>query len=107
MEPPSATILLHRRPNVVQPLWVYTVEVDDRVAAHLVFAQREAVEVPVGRHSVQAKVLWWSSRVLPVELGAGESVTVEIAPDVRHLWNMAVRPSRFLRIDVARDRKVV
>jgi hypothetical protein len=101
MEQSPATIHLHRRVKPVQPLLVYTVDIDGRAAAELAVAQRRSVEVTPGRHRVQAKVLWMSSPDLEVEVDLGASVTIEIGPDMKHLWNMFARPKKFLRVDAA------
>jgi hypothetical protein len=101
MKQPTATIHLHRRTNVVQPLIVYLVEVDGEVAASLTVGQRQAVSVAPGRHRLQAKALFWASPELEVEVEADASLTVEIAPDVKHLWNMVLRPSTFLQVEQA------
>jgi hypothetical protein len=99
MEQPTATLILHRRPNVVGPLWVYTVEIDGSLAARLAVSQRQSVTVTPGRHSVQARILWWSSPTLEVDVEPGATLTVEIAPDVKHLWNMVVKPQAFLHVE--------
>ena len=99
MEQPTATLQLHRRANAVGPLWVYTVEVDGSLAARLAVSQRQSVAVTPGRHSVQAKALWWSSGTLEVDVQPGTTLTLEIAPDVKHLWNMAVKPRTFLHVE--------
>ncbi len=99
MESESATILLHRRPSLVQPALAYKVEVDERPSARLWAGQRQAVNASPGRHKIQAKVLWMSSPSLTVEVEAGQSQTVTIAPDVRHIWNMFLRPNHFLRVE--------
>jgi hypothetical protein len=101
MEQPSTSIHLHRRVRPVQPLLVYTVDIDGRPAAELAVAQHRSVEVAPGRHHVQANVLWMSSPDLEVEVEAGASVTVEIGPDMKHLWNMFARPRTFLRVEAA------
>jgi hypothetical protein len=99
MEQPMATIVLHRRPNVVQPLWVYTVEIDGSPAARLAVSQHEAIAVLPGRHRVQAKALLWSSPSLEVDVEPGSTLTVEIGPDVKHMWNMVVHPRSFLHVE--------
>jgi hypothetical protein len=99
MESPRASILLHRRINAVQPALLYAVNIDERRVGRLAVSQRQTVGVAPGRHTVQAKVLWMSSPELAVDVAPGQSVHVEIGPDVRHLWNMAFRPHRFLRVD--------
>ena len=101
MEQPSATLHLHRRVKPVQPLLVYAVEIDGRPVAELAVAQHRSVEVVPGRHHVQAKVLWMSSPELEVDLEAGSEVTIEIAPDMKHLWNMFARPKTFLHVEAA------
>lgn len=101
MEQPAATILLHRRFNPVQPLLVYTVEVDGRPEAELALSQRRSVQVTPGRHRLQAKVLWMSSQALEVEVEPGASLSVEIGPDVKHLWKMVASPKTFLRVEAA------
>jgi hypothetical protein len=103
MNASQAQILLHRRVSVVQPALRYAVEVDERLVRRLAVSQRHAVDVTPGRHNVQAKVLWMSSPALAVDVAPGESLHVDIKPDVRHLWNMFVRPSRFLRVDAVSD----
>jgi hypothetical protein len=95
----NARIVLHRRINVVQPVLLYRVNVDDQQVARLAVSQRRTVGVAPGRHTVQAKVLWMSSPEFAVDVADGQSVQVDIGPDVRHLWNMALRPRRFLRVD--------
>jgi hypothetical protein len=99
MNSPNATILLHRQINVVQPALLYRVNVDEHQVARLAISQRRTVGVAPGRHTVQARVLWMSSPELAVDVADGQSVQIDIAPDVRHLWNMAFRPRRFLRVD--------
>lgn len=99
MEQPTATIHLHRRLNVVQPLWVYTVEIDGSVVARLTVSQRQSLAVTPGRHRVQARALWWSSPALEVDVAPGATLTVEIGPDVKHLWNMIVSPGTFLHVE--------
>ena len=99
MNSPTATILLHRRTNVVQPALLYRVNVDEQQVARLAISQRRTVGVAPGRHTVQARVLWMSSPELAVDVVDGQSVQIDIGPDVRHLWNMAFRPRRFLRVD--------
>lgn len=103
MKQPTATIVLHRRLNPVQPLLAYTVEVDRRSAAQLAVAQRRAIEVSPGRHRVQAKVLWMSSRPVDVDVEPGGSLTVEVGPDVRHLWKMVTSPKTFLHVEAERS----
>lgn len=98
----TATIILHRRANVVQPLIVYLAEVDGQVAAGLTVGERHSVAVTPGRHTVQAKALFWSSPKVEVDVAPEGSLTVEIAPDVRHLWNMIVRRGSFLHVEVGR-----
>jgi hypothetical protein len=107
MEPLDARILLHRRINVVQPALLYRVNVDERQVARLAVSQRRTVGVLPGRHTVQAKVLWMSSPELPVDVAPGQSVQVDIGPDVRHLWNMALRPHRFLRLDAVQEDRLL
>lgn len=104
MEKTTATIVLHRRPNVVQPLWVYTVEIDGNPAARLAVSQRQTVAVLPGRHRVRAKALLWSSGTLEVEVERGSTLTVEIGPDVKHLWNMVLNPRTFLHVAVGTRR---
>lgn len=99
MEQPTATIVLHRRPNVVQPLWIYTVEIDGSPAAHLAVSQRQSVAVSAGRHHVQAKALFWSSRIVECDVAPGSTLAVEIGPDVKHLWNMVISPRTFLHVE--------
>lgn len=101
MEEPTATIVLHRRPNIVQPLWIYTIEVDGNWVARLAVSGRESVDVTSGRHVVRARALWWSSPALEVDVEPGGSLTLEVAPDVKHLWNMVVRPRGFLHVEAA------
>jgi hypothetical protein len=90
---------LHRRINVVQPALRYRVSVDEQQVVRLAVSRRCAVGVAPGRHTVRAKVLWMSSPALAVDVADGQSVQVDISPDVRHLWNMAFRPRQFLRVD--------
>lgn len=99
MEQPMAIIVLHRRPNAIQPLWVYTVEIDGSLAARLAVSQREAISVLPGPHRVQAKALFWSSPSLEVDVEPGSTLTVEIGPDIKHLWNMVVHPRSFLHVE--------
>jgi hypothetical protein len=99
MNSPNATIFLHRRINVVQPALRYRVNVDEQLVARLAVSQCRTVGVAPGRHTVQATVLWMSSPELDVDVADGQSVRIDIGPDVRHLWNMAFRPRRFLRVE--------
>jgi hypothetical protein len=99
MEQSTATIHLHRRPTVVQPLWIYTVEVDGSPVACLTVSHRQSVDVPPGHHRVRARALWWASPTLELDVEPGASLSVDIGPDVRHLWNMVVRPSAFLQVE--------
>jgi hypothetical protein len=101
METENATILLHRRANVVQPVLVYRVEIDEHLEARHAVSQRPAAMVPAGQHKVKARVMCWSSLAQPVNVAPGETVTVDIGPDVRHLWNMFVKPYRFIKVNVA------
>jgi hypothetical protein len=103
MNEPHAQILLHRRVSPVQPALLYRVEVDHRPVTRLAVSQRHTVEVAAGRHSIQAKVLWMSSPTLAVDVAAGQSLHVDVKPDVHHLWNMALRPKQFLRVNVSGD----
>lgn len=61
MNSSTATILLHRRINVVQPALFYRVIVDEQQVARLAVSQRRTVGVAPGRHTLQARVLWMSS----------------------------------------------
>lgn len=97
----TATLQLRRRLNVVHPLIVYVVEIDGQVAAELTIGKRDSVAVVPGRHRLQVKALFWSSRELEVEVEAGQTSTIEIAPDVRHLWRMVVKPGTFLHMERA------
>jgi hypothetical protein len=99
MDEHQAQILLHRRVSPMQPALLYTVEVDEQPVTRLAVSQRYALEVTPGRHKIQAKVLWMSSPALAVDVAAGQSLHVDVKPDVRHVWNMALRPKHFLRID--------
>ena len=101
MEQQAATIHLHRRLRPVQPLLIYAVHVDGLPVAELAVAQSCSLQVAPGLHQVQARVLWMSSLNLEVEVDAGTSVTVEISPDMRHLWNMFARPKKFLQVQAA------
>lgn len=101
MEQSPGTIHLHRRARPVQPLLVYSVDLDGRPAAELAVAQHRSLEVTPGRHRLQAKVLWMSSPDLEVQVDSGASVMIEIGPDMKHLWNMFARPRRFLLVEAA------
>ncbi|MEO8749388.1 MAG: hypothetical protein ABI384_03230 [Allobranchiibius sp.] len=61
------------------------------------------MEVAAGQHRIQAKVLWMSGPTLTVDLAPGQSLHVDVKPDVRHLWNMTLRPKQFLRLDAPGD----
>lgn len=87
---------------MVQPLIVYFIEIDGEEATSLTAGQRDTVDVSPGRHRLQAKSLFWSSPELEVNVDAGSMLTVDVAPDVKRLWNLVVRRHAFLHLEEVR-----
>ncbi len=99
---PTAAIQIHRRPTVVQPLMVYFIEIDGEEAASLTPGQRDTVHVTPGPHRLQAKALFWSSPELEVNVDAGALLIVDVAPDVKRLWNLVAHRHAFLHVEEVR-----
>ncbi|SDO22397.1 hypothetical protein [Geodermatophilus sp. DSM 45219] len=78
----------------------YEVLVDGRVAGRLRRGEDLRLDVPAGRHSVQARIDWTGSPPVEVDVPPAGSVTVTVTPDdpVRGLFSS----DRYLRVRVRR-----
>jgi hypothetical protein len=97
----SSTIEIQRRPSVVQPALRYRVLIDGVVVAKLALSQHHGATVTPGRHSVQVKVLWMSSKPHAVDVEPDEVVKVDVWLDAKHFWTEFTRPATFLHAEFA------
>jgi hypothetical protein len=97
----TSAIEIHRRASVVQPALRYRVLIDGVVVSKLALSQHHVATVTPGRHSIQVKVLWMSSKSLTVDVAPREVVKVDVWPDAKHFWNEFTKPTTFLRTELA------
>jgi hypothetical protein len=97
----TSAIEIHRRPSLVQPALRYRVLIDGVTVSKLALSQDHVATVASGRHSIQIRVLWMSSKELAVEVAPNEVVKVDVWPDAKHFWNEFTQPASFLRLEVA------
>jgi len=72
------------------------IEVDGETVARLRCNASEAVDVPVGVHTLRARMDWTRSEPLQVTLSDGDSVAVETAITWRAFTGMITNPSTAL-----------
>jgi hypothetical protein len=79
-----------------------TFVVDGRVVARLRRGTSQQIEVAAGRHRLRVRTDWQRSRVIEVEFGPDERVTVEgtVPPGSATFTSMFVRPGEALELKV-------
>jgi hypothetical protein len=96
---PSGELVVSRPAGWYQDLLRrYEVVVDGRVAGRLRRGEELRVDVPAGRHRVQARIDWTGSPPVEVDVPPSGTVTVTVTPDdpVRGLFSS----DRYLRLRV-------
>ncbi len=97
----ASMIEVRRRPAIVQPATRYKVLIDGVVVGKLALAQHLRAPVAPGRHSVQVKVYWMSSKPLVVDVAPGEVASIDVWPDAKHFWREFIKPATFIRAELA------
>ncbi len=75
-------IEIKRRPQYFACLRTYEIIVDDKKEANVKNAETKILELPPGQHTVLAKLDWCKSKVVTVNIKAGETTTLYTGSEI-------------------------
>ncbi|MEZ4874888.1 MAG: hypothetical protein R2793_05440 [Flavobacteriaceae bacterium] len=71
-------IIIHRIPEMENRFRAIHLEVDGKRVAKITHGEKQVIEVPVGKHSLQAKIDWGKSNLVELDLGEQDELEYEL-----------------------------